>query len=47
MVPNMPAAAGIATDDPSPKKARQTFNEARFWTSVAKYLGRRRRDLPA
>jgi len=34
MVPIIPAAAGMATDDPSPKKARQTFNEARFWTSL-------------
>ena len=34
MVPIIPAAAGIATDEPSPKNARQTFNEATFWPSA-------------
>lgn len=34
MVPIIPAAAGIATDEPSPKNARQTFNEATFWSSA-------------
>jgi hypothetical protein len=42
MVPIIPAAAGMATDDPSPKKARQTFNEARFWTSAVIYHDVRR-----
>lgn len=34
MVPIIPAAAGIATDEPSPKNARKTFNEAKFWPSA-------------
>jgi hypothetical protein len=37
MVPIIPAAAGIATDDPSPKKARQIFSEARFQASAVIY----------
>jgi hypothetical protein len=47
MVPIIPAAAGIAMDDPSPKKARQTFNEAKFQASAGKHHDRRRRNLPA
>jgi hypothetical protein len=37
MVPIIPAAAGIATEDPRPKKARQTFSEARFRPSAVNY----------
>jgi len=39
MVPIIPAAAGIATDEPSPKNARQTFNEATFWPSAIVLYG--------